>query len=440
MTNEDRLDLVRWVRDFTLKNGADQVSVSSSNQRNIELAFRDNLLEKLKESTQNSLSLSIYTDHRYSGHSTNDLRKDSLKKFITEAIAATKYLSQDEHRELAEAKFFKDLKKRELALKDADYESITSEEKFNMARDIESAAKQVSDKIISVTSGYSDTTYRSELVNSNGFEGTSEGTFYSAGAEVTVRDANEKRPEDWHYISSRFHHDLPTATEIGKEATERAIRKIGQSKIDSGRYDMLVENRAASRLIGMLISPMRARALQQKSSYLDGMIGKKIASEALTIVDDPFVRAGMSSRLYDGEGIAAHRRIMIEKGVLKQYYIDNYYGRKLGMSINGGSSSNLLFDYGYKTLDEMVKDISKGILVTNFNGGNSNSTTGDFSFGIGGFLIEKGKIIRPVNEMNISGTAKDFWNKLVQMGSDVYKFSAWKRSSMHFQDIDFAGL
>ena len=131
---------------------------------------------------------------------------------------------------------------------------------------------------------------------------------------------------------------------------------------------------------------------------------------------------------------------MIEKGVLKEYYIDNYYGKKLGMTPNGGSSSNIRFELGQRGFNEIVKDVKSGIFVTSFNGGNSNSTTGDFSFGVSGFLVEGGKIVKPVNEMNISGNAKEFWQQLTEMGNDPYKYSSLLSPTLVFNDIDFSGL
>jgi PmbA protein len=264
-------------------------------------------------------------------------------------------------------------------------------------------------------------------------------TSFWAGGEVTVRDG-DARPEGWHWGGSRFFNTMPSPEELGSKAAENAIRKMGQTKIASGKYDMLVENRTAGRLLYMFVRPMSARSLQQKSSYLDGMQGKEIASPVLTVIDDPFIEGGFASRLYDGQGIASKKRVMIEKGVLKEYYIDNYYGKKLGMTPNGGSTSNIRFDLGTRGFNEIVRDVKSGIFVTSFNGGNSNSTTGDFSFGVSGFLVEGGKIVKPVNEMNISGNAKEFWKKLSELGNDPYKYSSLLSPTLVFKDIDFSGL
>ena len=145
-------------------------------------------------------------------------------------------------------------------------------------------------------------------------------------------------------------------------------------------------------------------------------------------------------RYYDDEGLAAKKRVIIDKGVLKEYFVDSYYGKKLGMEPNSGSSSNLVFGTGSRSLTEMTKDIQRGILITGFIGGNSNGTTGDFSFGIVGQLIENGKQVQAINEMNVSENSKEFWNKLVETGNDPYPYSAWRRPSMLFEDIQLSGL
>ena len=440
MDNKERLALAEWVIKEALNNGADQATSSISNSRSVEISHRDKKLEKLQESTQNSLNLNIYAKQRYSGHSTCDLRKDSLKRFIEEAVAATKYLTEDEFRKLPDPKYFPTKFDIDLKLADNNYDDVESSKRVEIAAEIEEAAKVQSDKIISVTAGYSDGTYESTLVHSNGFAGENRGTYFSAGAEVSVKDEEGGRPEDWYYATTRFYNELPSYEMLGKLAAQRALQKIGQKKIESGKYTMLVENRSASRLLSLFQGAMTARAIQQKSSWLDGMLEKKIASEKLTAIDDPFVEKGFGSRIFDGEGIAARKRIMIDKGVLKFYYVDNYYGRKIGMEPTSGSPSNVLFEYGSRSLDEIKKDIKKGILVNGFIGGNSNSTTGDFSFGIVGLLIEDGEIVKPVNEMNISGNAKEFWNQLAEMGNDPYPYSSVRIPCMLFDDVNFSGI
>ena len=440
MNKKDRLDLANWAMKYTVKQGADQAAVSITKRRNIEIQHRDSKLEKIQESTQNSLSLRVYANHRYSVHSTCDLKKESLKTFINEAVSMTKYLSEDPYRELPDAGLYEGRRTLDLKINDPFYSGLESDARVQFAREIEESAMGMSDKIISATAGFYDTFAETVKVHSNGFSGESEGTVFSTGAEVTVEDADGKRPEDWYYASTRFFDMLPEPAELGKIGAERALRKVGQKKIDSGKMPMLVENRAVGRILGALRGPLSGRSLQQKRSFLEGMLNQKIASDILTMTDDPFVARGLGSRLYDSEGIAAHKMPVIEKGVLKNFYIDTYYGKKLEMKPTTGSTSNIVFELGAHSLKEMMAKMDRGILVTNFIGGNSNSTTGDFSYGLQGLLIEKGAVISPVSELNISGNMKEFLNQLVAVGNDPYPYSSQQYPSLMFDDVNIAGI
>ncbi len=440
MTSKESLDLARWAVDQARKAGAGEVAANVSSNRSIEVEVRDKKVEKLQESARSGLSLSLYIDRRYSSHSTNDLRRDALAKFVAEAAAMTRYLAQDPYRTLPDPKYYVGRESQELNLLDPNYDKIDSAERVRLAKAMESAALAQSGKIISATTGYYDSTSRNVKVQSNGFEGETNGTSFSISAEVTVDDGKGGRPEDSAYAYKRHLKELPDVASVGKEAADRALKKIGQGKIPSGRYDLLVENRRASQLFGALVSAMSGGALQQKRSFLDGMLGKPIASEKLTVSEDPFIPAGAGSRLFDSEGLAARKRSVIEKGVLKIYYIDNYYGRKLGMDLTTAQPSNLVFAPGGKDLAALIKGVSNGILVSNFIGGNSNGTTGDFSFGIMGFQIKDGALSQPVNEMNVSGNFKQLWMQLAAMGSDPYPYGSWQIPSLHFSDVQFSGL
>ena len=440
MNTKQTLELAHWVAKSAKAAGASDAAVDIANSRDVEIEFRDGQLDKVKESTQNSLNINVYADGKFSGHSTNDLRRESLGKFVKDAVAMTKYLSEDKFRLLPDPKYYKGLKEMDLELIDGDYDSVVADQRVKMAKDLQLATSSKSDKIISSTALYFDNESESVKVQSNGFEGVRKTTSFTNGIEVTIDDGNGGRPGDWNYTTTRFLNDMPDAESMAQITVDRALAKIGQAKIESGKFDMIVTNRAASKPIYAMYGPITGRALQQKRSFLEGKLGEKIASENLTIIDDPFIKRGLGSRLYDGEGMVTRKRSIIEKGVLKEYLIDCYYARKLGVDPTGGSTTNLTFEYGDKSLDDLIKNVTKGILVTSFIGGNSNSTTGDFSWGLMGMLIEGGKIIKPVNEMNISGNLTDLWGNLVAVGNDPYIHSSLRRPSLHFKEVSFSGI
>lgn len=231
------------------------------------------------------------------------------------------------------------------------------------------------------------------------------------------------------------------ATEdIGKKALERAKQKINPKKISSGRYTVIIENRVAGNLLSPVYQALTGSSLYQKQSFLAGKISKPIASELLSVNDDPLIPSGAGSRLFDNEGFIAVKRPVIENGILKNYYIDNYYGKKLGLQPTSGSSSNLVFETGKRNLGEMMNSIDKGVLITGFIGGNSNGSTGDFSYGIEGYLIQKGKIVHPVNEMNISGNMNQIWFNLVELGNDIRENESLRIPSLMLKDIELSGI
>jgi PmbA protein len=256
---------------------------------------------------------------------------------------------------------------------------------------------------------------------------------------VTAKDEGDKRPTDWWWQGGSQRTFVADPTMIGKKATQRALGRVGADKIDTETMTIIVENRATGRLFGWLGAAFSGRNLQQKSSFLEGKQGEQIAASVLTITDDPFVKQGQNSRLFDDEGIAAQRIPMIEAGVLRNYYIDTYYGRKLDMRATTGSPSNAVVQPGNKNQAEWMKEVGRGVLVTSFIGGNSNSSTGDFSAGIQGFYFENGQIVKPVAELNIAGNHLDFWSHLVGVGNDPYIYSSRRSPCLVFEAVSVAG-
>lgn len=440
MNKKESIELAKWAIGIAQKNGVDEAGVNISRSRGISVSFHKRQPETLTEATQNSLSIKIFANNRYSSHNTSNLEKAALEKFIGEAVSMTKYLGEDKFRKLPDPKYYNGQQSIDLNINDAKYDNVTSKQRVEWARAMEDLALSKSDKIISCTSEYGDNKSFLTKVLSNGFEGTREETDYYAYVDTAFKDGEDGRPSDYGYTVARHFDKLDTPEQVAQQAIDRAKRKLGQTKIASGRYDMIVENRAVTRLLGSLYGAMTGRAIQQKNSFLVDKLDQKIASDKLTFIDDPFVERGLASGLFDSEGMAAKKRTIIDKGVLKSYYIDTYYANKMGVEPTRGSKSNVIIEPGTKSIDDLIAQCEKGIFVTSFVGGNSNASTGDFSTGVIGMLVEDGKIIKPVNEMNITGNHTELWHNLVDLGNDVYTISSWLRPSLYFENVEFSGL
>jgi PmbA protein len=438
MNNAERLELARWAGEYARKKGAAETAVTISRSRAVSIEVREQKTETIKEAIENNLNIQIYRDNKFSSHNTNNLKKQQLEKFISEAVAATAYLSSDPHRVLTDSSLYPK-RVEDLDLYDNGQGAVTPEFRIEQAMKIEKKVRDNDVEVISATTGFYDNTVESVKVHSNGFQGEKRETFYSIGGNLSVKD-HDSRPSGWFYGSSRFLKGLPSTDEVAGKIVFETIRQLGQKQAPSGKYNMFVDSMSAPNLLWQYYSAMHSSSIQQKSSFLVDKIGEKIGSELFTLIDDPLIKSGLASSPYDNEGIAPSRRTMIERGVLKQYYINNYYGRKLGLTPNGGSFSNVLMPSGTRSQEQIIATLDKAILVTGFNGGNANTTTGDFSFGIQGQLIEKGKIVRAVNEMNISGNFIALWNNLIETANDPNPYSNIKTPSLLFKDVDFSGV
>jgi len=439
MTKEEKYNIAEWAMEHAVQNGAQQARVSIYNNNSSQIEVRDKKIDKLQESNQIGMRINLYVDNKYSSISTNRLtNKEELGKFIQEAIAGTRFLAEDEFRTLPDpARYYKG-NGPNLKTLDLNFNSVDPQQKVKDAFELEKEVLGSDERIISVSTSYRDRMSGSVMVASNGFKGDSENSNYSLTASVSVTDG-EARPQGYWNESSIFSNQL-VRKDIGKKALKRALDRLGQEKIASGIMPMIVENKSAGNAIGPLISALNGSSIYQKQSYLIGMMGEKIGSDLMTIVDDPFIVSGRGSSLFDDEGMATEKRVVVENGILKNYYIDTYYGKKLEMEATSGSTTNLVFKPGAKDLEGLLADIDRGILVTGFNGGNNNGSTGDFSYGIEGFLVEKGKLIKPVAEMNITGNFKQLWNNLIAVGNDVDLSRSWLLPSLVFDNVDFSGI
>lgn len=438
MNTTEKYEIADLVIKHAIKCGADQVAVAINDSASRHIEIREQKIDRLQESISNGLNLTLYVEKKYSSHSTNLLKKEELLKFVEGAVAATRYLSEDEFRYLPDTELYykgggEDLKTSDLAIN-----TLDAKTKIELARQAEGEIYGTDPRIISITTSYDDSVGSDILVTSNGFKGENTGSYAGISASVSVK-GEKGRPSDYWGEYSVFYDKL-IKTGIGKTALERTIRKLDPKKITSGKYQMVVDRLVVSNLIGPFISALYGSSMYQKNSFLIGKANTKVASEKLSMEDDPLMITGWGSRHFDAEGLNAQKRTIVENGILKNYYIGTYYGRKLDLKPTSLNPSNIVFKTGDKDLNGLVKSVSKGVLVTGFNGGNCNGSTGDFSYGIEGFLIEKGEIVHPVNEMNISGNMKDFWNTLAEVGNDPYPYSNYLTPSMLFDKTDFSGL
>ena len=262
MTQEEKYKLAHWAIDHALKNGANEVSVAISESKSSNVDVREQKIDTLKEAIQNNLNIRLFVDKKYSAHSTNRLNKKELSRFIGEAIEGTRFLAEDPFRSLPAPDLYYKGNGPDLQIQDNGYDQLDAAKKIELAFQVEKEAYKKDERIISVTAGYNDYSGNRILVASNGFEGETGNSNFSLYSSVSVNGGNA-RPSDYWAERSLFFDQLKKS-DIASVALSRALKRIGQQKINSGKYTMVVENRISGRLLGPLVEALNAYNIQQK--------------------------------------------------------------------------------------------------------------------------------------------------------------------------------
>jgi len=440
MITRQNKDLAKWAMQYALNQGCSGARVSMYSRSSNSFEYRNTQLDRLQQTNESGMNIQLFVDGKFASYSTNRLNdRRELERYIANGVETTRYLAKDEFRRLPQPERYYRGDGRGLDTFDNNADNVSVDDKLALIRNTAAEIFDTDPRLISVNASYGDGKSGSYMVTSNGFEGESESTSYNISASASIRSEGDERPSGYWYDSSIFWNKLEKQG-IGKTALERTIRKLGAEKIASGVFPMLMDNTMSSQLLSPILTALNGNNIDQKNSFLIDRLGDKIVSDKLTLIDDPHIPQARGARWFDGEGVATVKRTVIDKGVLRTYYIDTYAAGKLEAEPTVQSASTLVCEHGSRNFDQMLASLDRGIWVTGFNGGNSNSTTGDFSFGIDGFLIENGRVVKPVNEMNITGNVLALWNNLLEVGNDPRMISSSRIPALLFDAVSFSGV
>jgi PmbA protein len=438
---QELYDLTDRVVKTTKAAGAKDCRVTTQAERRVEIAYRDRRPETIKEASTRTVNVEIFVDGRYSSQTTSDLRPEALKPFLENAVAATKLLAEDPFRTLPDPKYYRGRSAADLKLADPAIGSVIPAQLHDFAKALEaSCLEHGGDKVISAEARSILSSAESVLMASNGLDGYAGSTGCYGGVSLSLKDEGDRRPSEFAGAAAIAFKDLPKPEAIGAEAARRTLERLGARKVKTETLPVIVENRVVGQLGGGLLQALFGRAVQQKQSFLADKKGQPVASPLLTFIDDPLLVGGFGSSPFDQEGLAARKRVMIGAGVLRDFFVDWYYSRKLGWEPTTGGPSNMIIPPGKRPVAEIMKDLGRGIFITGFIGGNSNSTTGDMSIGITGQLFDKGLPVQAVEEMNIADNHLKLWPKLIEVGNDPYPYSPRYFPSLVFKDIIVSGV
>ncbi|MFN4142217.1 TldD/PmbA family protein [Aestuariivirga sp.] len=438
---DDLLSLAGEAVSHALKLGADAAHAVAADGRSTEISILDGKIEKLEQAEARDISLKVYAGKSSATISGSVLTSEAIHRLAENALRMARLAPPDPFAGVADpAQLAKDIPDLDLAADDMPGPKALED----MARRAEAAAMAVPGVSKSSGAGASASDTRMGIVISNGFSqgyrrtGTGVAMSAIAGEGLGMQ-------RDYDYASAVHFADLRDPEEVGRTAGERAARRVGPRKVKSQSVPVIYDRRVASGLIGHVLAAINGAAVARGTSFLKDALGTEVFGPHITIVEDPFIRRGHGSRPFDGEGLACHRRNLVDKGVLTGWLLDLRSARQLGLpptgqgSRGGPTTSNVWLPAGPQSPEEQIRGIAQGLYVTELIGSSINNVTGDYSRGASGFWIENGELAYPVSEITIAGNLKDMF-RTIEPASNLEFRAAVNAPNCLVEGLTIAGV
>ncbi|MGQ0484044.1 MAG: TldD/PmbA family protein [Hyphomicrobiales bacterium] len=401
------------------KRGADAADALAIDRRGTDIELREGQIEKLEQAEARELGLRVFAGHSSAMISGSVLTRDAIVKLAETAVAMARLAPPDPYSGLAEvallAREAPDLDLVSSTLPDADRLK-------QMALAAEAAALGVEGVAKSGGAGASAADRTMALATSLGFARGYRRTGVSVSVSAIAGEGTAME-RDYDFSSAVHFADLNSPEEVGASAGRRAARRLSSRKVKSQAVPVMFENRIAGSLLGHLAGAINGAAIARGTSFLKDRMGQKIFASGVAVSDDPLRRRGLGSRPFDGEGLAVHARDLIADGVLTGWLLDLHSARQLGLRSQGNgarglssppgpTSSNLYLKPGTETPSTLLRQMGRGLYVTELIGMGVNTVTGDYSRGASGYWVEDGEPAFPVSEITIAGNLKDMFLSL----------------------------
>lgn len=363
------------------------------------------------EAQTRAITLTVYLGQQKASASSEDFSPEALQKLAAETVAMAKATPPNKDAMLAQKGQFMENVADEAAKLDlydnSPHPSVTHLQ--DMAYALEVAAKSVSGvrcKSVNTSFNYATTT----VLTSEGFYAQVQSTSYVPMVQ-TIAGTGATQTTAYGYRVCRHRDDLPDMAKIGREAAEKATAKQGAKPIPSGKMPIVFDREVSPDLLGMFASAISGMAVDKGTSFLKDSMGKQVFAKGITLTDDPLLPRGLGSDPCDSQGIPSEKLDFVQDGILQHWLLSLASAKRLGLTPNGRADgvTNFYMQKGKISRADLIAGIKKGLLVTDMIGHANNLTTGDFSRGASGFLIENGKITQPVHEITIAGNLKDMF-------------------------------
>ena len=421
--------------DVAKKIGASDASVTIGHSISETVNFRNKNLDESNRSDGLAFSIDTYIGKKKSSISSSNLLNENLDILIEKCYETTKITPEDEFNSLPDKNLLAD-KLKDLNIYDNTH--IDNDKKIHYLKELENIASE-DKKIINTESSFTEKKTNFILANSDGFCSGYKTSSFTTSCVAVAKDENSME-RDYEYSSKRYLDDIKDPQALGKLASDQTIRKLSPKKIGSEKLSVIFDKRIAKGMLSAFASAISSSAIARGTSFLKDKINEQIFSNSINIIDKPDIIKGLGSKNFDSEGIKSETLNLVKEGELKNYLVDTYNGRKLNLQSNGrsGGTTNLYFENGKQSYDELLKTNSKCIYITETIGHGSNLVTGDYSVGATGFFVEDGEFKYPINEITIAGNFKDMFKNIFLANDLDFEYST-NSPTMMIEGMTVAG-
>ncbi len=439
--------LAEGVLDRLVARGASEAKVIARAGQDLSVRVRMGEVELVEEAGTRSLAVRAAKGKQVATANTSDVTRSGIDRIVSDVLELCELAQEDPFAGLPDPADLGKAPWPELSLYDPACGEVRAAEAVGRARRAEQAARDLDPRITnSEGSSFGRTAGAFAMATSGGFRGGYRGSYASLTVQPVAADEGGKNRTAYYWSARRALAKLEDEVAVGREAARRTLRLLGARKVPSQTAPVIFDADAARSMIGTFAGCTTGDAIYRRSSYLLDRLDTPVASELVTIVDDPLIDGGPGSRPFDSDGIASRKNVLVEGGRLATYLLDTYSARKLGLkstaSASGGSgagTSNLLLLPGEKTPEEIIRDTPRGLYVTSMMGFGFNAVTGDFSRGAVGYWIENGELAFPVSEITISLNFDQLLKRIDAIGNDLELKSSVASPTFRVSEMTIAG-
>jgi PmbA protein len=418
--------------------GATQAEVGVTHSTGLSVSVRQGDTETLEYNNDTGLALTVYIDKSKASASTSDLSETAITDTVKAACDIAKYTQADEFAGLADAEL--------MATDFPDLDlyhpwDVSTEQTIALAKQCEQAGLEFDPKI-SNTEGATLSSHVGSRIyaNSHGFVGSNNSSRHSLSCTLIAEDEKGMQRNYW-YDLARDAQQLMAAEKIGKKAAEATLKRLNARTAPTGKYPVIFKADTATSLFRQLIAAIRGGALYRKATFLLDHIDKQIFPDFIRIHEQPHLLKGLGSSNFDAEGVATKPRDIVTDGVLQGYVLDSYSARKLGTqtTANAGGVHNLTIETSDTDLASLIKQMDKGVIVTETMGMGINIVTGDYSQGAAGFWVENGEIQYAIDEFTIAGELSAMFMGIQTIANDIETRGSTRTGSVLIDSMMIAG-